>query len=91
MKTKIMAIAAAAALSTSAIAFIGPFDNDKGYVEDNGIFAFNPWEMTDPRFYSTEFTNFINEFNTPDYITSYQHNPYAYYTPSAYNFPVDAK
>ena len=85
MKKLALATIMATAVSTAS-AFDFPFfnNNNYGYVEDNGIFAFNPWEMTDPRWYSTEFTNMINEFDDPDYITSYQQNPYVY----GYDFPV---
>jgi len=86
---KIIALASIIA-SAQVMAFDFPFfDNNKyGYnhVEDNGLFAFNPWEMYDPRWYSTEFTNMINEIDEPDFITSYQPNYYGY--APQYNFPV---
>ena len=85
MKKLALATIMATAVS-SALAFDFPFNdnNHYGYVEDNGIFAFNPWEMTDPRWYSTEFTNMVNEVSDPDYIVSYQPAPYGY----GYEFPV---
>ena len=85
MKKLALATILTAAVS-SASAFDFPFfdNNNYGYVEDNGIFAFNPWEMTDPRWYATEFTNMVNEVSDPDYIVSYQQNPYVY----GYDFPV---
>jgi len=86
---KIIALAAIIA-SAQVAAFDFPFSNNKNYyggVEDNGIFAFNPWEMTDPRWYSTEFANMINEFDDPKYVTAYQHAP-AYSRIHSHDFPV---
>jgi len=84
---KIIALAAIIA-SAQAVAFdFGPFNNNNGYVEDNGIFAFNPYSVMDPRWYSTEFTNMINEVDEPKYVTNYQHAP-AYPYSYKYDFPV---
>lgn len=87
---KIIALAAIIA-SAQVAAFDFPFSNNNNPyvngVEDNGIFAFNPWEMTDPRWYSTEFANMINEFDTPEYVTAYQHAP-AYGQYHTHDFPV---
>jgi len=88
MKKLALATIMATAVSTAS-AFDFPFfdnNNHYGYVEDNGIFAFNPWEMTDPRWYATEFTNMVNEVSDPDYIVSYQQNPYV--GGYGYDFPV---
>jgi hypothetical protein len=62
---------------TSASAFFennnfNPWDNDNnnrwtlnsnGNAEDNGIFAYNSYDFWDPRWYSTEFTNMVNEID----------------------------
>lgn len=90
MKKLALATIMATAVSTAS-AFDFPFNDNNnyyGYVEDNGIFAFNPWEMTDPRWYATEFTNMVNEVSDPDYVTSYQpawENPNYY---GAHTFPA---
>lgn len=46
-------------------------DTKYGYKQDNGIFAFNPFKLYDPRWYSQEFTNMVdeidNEFGEDDY------------------------
>jgi len=41
----------------------------------------------DPRWYSTEYTNMINEVDEPKYVTNYQHAP-AYPYGYKYDFPV---
>lgn len=86
MKKLALATIMATAVSTASAVDFPFFDNNNNYryVEDNGIFAYNPWEMTDPRWYATEFTNMVNEVSDPDYIVSYQHNPYGY----GYDFPA---
>jgi len=86
MKKLIAIFGIVAATSASAFDF-GPFNNNYGYVEDNGIFAFNPYSIMDPRWYSTEFTNMINEVDDPKYVVSYQHAP-AYPAVHNYDFPV---
>ena len=52
----------------NAFAFFNNNDyNNPWGVEDNGIFGFNPYEFTDPEFYSTEMENFFDEFTGNDY------------------------
>jgi len=44
-----------------------------GYQNDNGIFASNSYDFWDPRWYSTEFSNMVNEFDEPNrYAKGYQ-------------------
>jgi len=90
MKKLALATIMATAVSTAS-AFDFPFfdnNNHYGYVEDNGIFAFNPYSMMDPRWYSTEFTNMVDEIDEPKYTRHYQYNPYGY---NNYNFPAEEK
>jgi len=94
MKKLALATIMATAVSTASAFDFGPFNNNNyGYVEDNGIFSFNPYSMMDPRWYPTEFVNMINEVDDPDYVVSYQHNPYKNYGYASpyYNFPVQEK
>mgnify|MGYP003964980495 FL=1 len=56
-----------------------PWDNNNNErwsfnsdAEDNGIFAYNSYDLWDPRWYSTEFTNMVNE------IDDEQTNQYAF-------------
>jgi len=59
---------------TSASAFFNgnnswdkPWGNSNQYQNnDNGFFAYNGFSFFDPRWYSTEFTNMVNEFDAPD-------------------------
>ena len=55
------------------------FNND---AEDNGIFAYNSYDYWDPRWYSTEFTNMVNE------IDDESNDQYALNT---YKFPAEVK
>jgi hypothetical protein len=48
-------------------------NNVNGYQNDNGIFASNSYDFWDPRWYSTEFSNMVNEFDEPNrYAKGYQ-------------------
>jgi hypothetical protein len=71
-----------------------PWNSFNGYVEDNGIFGFNPYEWTDPRWYPEEMSNLMDEFddefggnnwgNNSNYNPYY--NPYNNrYNPNPYN------
>lgn len=83
MKKIIAIFGIVAATSASALDF-GHFNNNYTYVKDNGIFAFNPYSVMDPRWYSTEFTNIIDDVDDPKYVVSYQHAPAVNY----YDFPA---
>jgi hypothetical protein len=37
--------------------------NNYGYQQDNGIFSFNPYDYWDPRWYSEEMSNMMDEFS----------------------------
>jgi len=54
---------------------------DGQYVSDNGVFAFNSYDFWDPRWYSTEFTNMVNEiddeFKNDNNYRSYKNFPAA--------------
>lgn len=107
MKTTIMAIAAVAAFSTSASAFDFDFWNTDssnfvavdryGYpVKDNGIFAFNGNEFTNPKWYAQEFINMVDEFDKEFDNDTYRKFTNSYYAPgypTAHNhhFPAEAK
>jgi hypothetical protein len=52
----------------------------KGAKEDNGIFAYNGNDYWDPRWYSQEFTNLVNEVDDKK-STSYGYK-------SQHDFPV---
>jgi hypothetical protein len=56
-----------------------PFGHNS-WSEDNGIFAYNSYDMWDPRWYSTEFTSMINEIDDDN-------NNRSYYT-TGRDFPV---
>ena len=43
-----------------------PWGNSNQYQNDNGFFAFNGFSFFDPRWYSQEFTNMVNDFDAPD-------------------------
>ena len=58
-----------------------PWDNDNnerwsfnGTAEDNGIFAYNSYDLWDPRWYSTEFTNMVNEIDDDTTTNQYAFN-----------------
>lgn len=88
------------ALTLSANAFWnnnGPrsngYGNYYGY-QDNGIFAFNPYNYWDPRWYAEEMSNMMDEFDGDDRDNHYggygynpynSHNRYSRYNP--YNSP----
>jgi aspartate/tyrosine/aromatic aminotransferase len=59
------------------------WDNQDSNYEDNGIFAYNKYDFWDPRWYSTEFTNMVNEMDDELEITDH-----AVTAGSPYNFPV---
>jgi len=68
---KIIAIAALIAATSASAGFFN--NNGYGYQNDNGIFASNSYDFWDPRWYSTEFTNMVNEFDEPNrYAKGYQ-------------------
>jgi hypothetical protein len=55
-------------ISASASAFWNNNNNNFGpWMEDNGIFGFNPYEWTDPEWYPQEMENFIDEFSGDDW------------------------
>jgi len=91
---KLIAIATlVAATSASAINF--DFWNDTNYVavdrngypvEDNGIFAFNPYEFTNPKWYAQEFINMVDEFDNEINNDSYR----KFTGNNNYGFPVNA-
>lgn len=66
-----------------------PWNQFGNYVEDNGIFGFNPYEYTDPRWYPEEMGNMFDEFddgfggndwgNTSNYTRGNFANPYNQY------------
>lgn len=100
-----MALAAVAAFSTSASAFdFWNTDNNSfvavdryGYpVRDNGIFAFNGNEFTNPKWYAQEFINMADEFDKEFDNDTYRKFTRSYYTPgystaNIYHFPAEAK
>ena len=59
------------------------WDNQDSNYEDNGIFGYNKYDFWDPRWYSTEFTNMVNEMDDELEITDH-----AVTAGSPYNFPV---
>ena len=91
---KIIAIFALA-LTLSANAFWnnnGPWGNNYngyGYADDNGIFAYNPYDYWDPRWYFEEMENMMDEFDDEfggnDYYGPYGYGPYNY-GPNGYGF-----
>ena len=50
-------------------------------VEDNGIFAFNPYEFTNPKWYAQEFINMVDEVDN-----EFDNDSYRKFT--GYNFPA---
>jgi len=88
---KIIVIAAIIAASTASAGF--GFFNNNGYngYTDNGIFAFNGFSMFDPRWYTQEFTNMVNEFDsefTNNNNNNYGYSSYSYKRKSTHNFPI---
>lgn len=54
------------------------YGNSYGY-KDNGIFAFNPYNYWDPRWYVEEMSNMMDEFDDNDWDNNYGgygYNPY---------------
>ena len=82
---KIIAIFALA-LTLSANAFWnnnGPWGNNYngyGYADDNGIFAYNPYDYWDPRWYFEEMENMMDEFDDEFGGNDY-YGPYGYNNP----------
>ena len=92
MKKTLIAILATVSVSASAMNF--DFWNDTNYVavdrngypvKDNGIFAFNPYEFTNPKWYAQEFMNMVDEFDK-----EINNDSYRKFTGSNYGFPVSA-
>lgn len=56
--------------------------NNYGYQNDNGIFAYNPYDYWDPRWYMEEMSNMVDEFddefnnNNNGWNNGYGYNPY---------------
>jgi len=88
MKKIITSVLTALFLTTSANAFFNTAwnDNTNGNYDDNGIFAYNSFDYWDPRWYSTEFTNFVNELDDEFEVTDH-----AVTAGSPYNFPTEEK
>ena len=57
--------------------------------EDNGIFAYNGFSFWDPRWYATEFTNMVNEFD--DEFSNNYVQPQYQYRGNPKQFPVSVK
>jgi hypothetical protein len=73
-----------------------PWNSVNNFVEDNGIFGFNPYEYTNPQWYPQEMSNMLDEFddefggnnwgNKSNFSNSYnQYNPYNKGNPNPYN------
>ena len=62
------------------------FNNSNGNADDNGIFAYNSYDMWDPRWYSTEFTNMVNKLDDES-NDQYAFNTYK----SGNDFPAEVK
>ena len=63
---KLLAILGVTLIATTASAGCnnGQYVETKyGYKQDNGFFAFNPFEFYDSRWYSQEFTNMVDEID----------------------------
>lgn len=52
-------------------------NNSRWSQDDNGIFAYNAYDFWDPRWYSTEFTNMMNEIDDES-NNSYAVNNYGF-------------
>lgn len=61
--------------------------NYYGHQNDNGIFGYNPYDFWDPRWYSEEMSNMVDEFddNNGWGNNNYGYNPYNYRGNRAYN------
>ncbi|OIR25759.1 hypothetical protein [Bathymodiolus thermophilus thioautotrophic gill symbiont] len=58
-----------------------------GYQQDNGIFSFNPYDYWDPRWYSEEMSNMMDEFsdNNNGWGNNNRYNRYNNYNGYGYN------
>ncbi|MDC9714486.1 MAG: hypothetical protein PSN36_01490 [Gammaproteobacteria bacterium] len=56
-----------------------------GYQQDNGIFSFNPYEYWDPRWYSEEMSNMMDEFSDNNNGWGNNYNRYNRYNSYGYN------
>ena len=52
--------------------------NGYGYAEDNGIFAYNPYDYWDPRWYMEEMSNMVDEFDDEFNNDNYYNGYYPY-------------
>ena len=76
-------------LTLNANAFWGNNNNsynNYGYQQDNGIFSFNPYDYWDPRWYSEEMSNMIDEFSDNNNYNGYGYNPYNNYNGRGYGY-----
>ena len=90
MKKLIAIFAMAAALSANAFwnSNNTPWGNNYngyGYADDNGIFAYNPYDYWDPRWYFEEMENMMDEFDEGWNDDYYGYGPYNY-GPNGYGF-----
>lgn len=54
-----------------------PWGSNYGYQNDNGIFGYNPYDYWNPRWYSEEMSNMIDEFDDNGWgNNNYGYNPY---------------
>lgn len=66
--------------------------NSYGYQNDNGIFGYNPYDFWDPRWYTEEMGNMVDEFDNNNWGNNnygYGNNPYnrrGYGYGNGYNF-----
>jgi hypothetical protein len=58
-----------------------PWGNNNQYQNDNGFFGFNSFSFFDPRWYSQEFTNMVNEIDDD--------RPQAYKVKNVKDFPIN--
>lgn len=86
---KILMTIMALMVSVSANAFFGanndmefPLSDDNKY--DNGMFAYNGYDFFDPRWFSTEFTNMVNEIDDDGDMFGSNYDDHR----SQYNFPT---
>jgi len=90
MKKIITTVLTALFLTTSANAFFNNNDmpwNNNYNAQDNGMFAYNSFDYLDPRWFSTEFTNMINEIDDDGDMFGRNNG----YNHSNYNFVAEAK
>jgi hypothetical protein len=81
MKKLIVTVALATTMVTASAGF---FNNNNGYNQDNGLFAYNPYSFFDPRWFMQEAENFVDEFDNDD-VDRYGYNGY---NSSTHNFPI---